>query len=369
MTATQQTPPISRIRFTPHGYRRVRLPRGVTLLLHRRTLAVAGALLVATFAIAALTVATGAYELSSANALRVLLFGTGSDLDRFIVFDQRLPRVIAAILVGAALAAAGAIFQSVSRNPLGSPDIIGFTTGAATGGLLVILIGGAATAATVGIGTILGGAITAVVVVILSLRRGLSGDRLVLSGIAIAAMLASVNDYLISRSAIEAAEVAKAWQYGSLNTISWPPIFPLTIVTAIAIPAALLYGRHLRTLELGDDAAVGVGLTLTRTRVSVLFIGVALTAIAVATAGPIGFLALAAPQLARRLAKSPGVSILASTAMGALILAVADLIAQRALTPFQIPVGLVTSAIGGAYLVWLLVFSHHNSALSPRKSS
>ena len=245
---------------------------------------------------------------------------------------------------------------------LGSPDIIGFTTGAATGGLLVILITGGTTAAGVALGTLIGGAATAVVVVLISLRRGLRGDRLVLTGIAIAAMLAAVNDYVLSRAPIEQAEAAKAWQFGSLNAISWGPLPALAVVLALAVPAALIHGRLLRVLELGDDAAAGVGLSLTRTRIVAVGIGVTLAALAVATAGPIGFLALAAPQLAARLSHSPGVSILASATMGGLILVVADLGAQRVLSPFQIPVGLVTAAIGGAYLVWMLVFA------SPRRT-
>lgn len=360
-------------RFRPRGYGRVPLPGGRALLVHRRSAAVAFALSLVTLVVAAVTISTGAYELSPAGAFRVLL-GGGAQLDRVIVLDQRLPRVIAALLVGAALGASGAIFQGVSRNPLGSPDIIGFTTGAATGGLVVILLVGASTAATIMAGAILGGFATALVVIAFALRRGLTGDRLVLAGIAVAAMLAAVNDYLISRASIEAAESAKAWQYGSLNAISWPPLAPLAIVLLIAVPAALCASRSLRILELGDDTAAGVGLHLTGARTVTLAIGVCLAAIAVATAGPIGFLALAAPQLARRLARSPGVTVLASTAMGATILVVADLLAQRTLSPFQIPVGLVTSALGGGYLAWILAFApasgaRHHPATTGRRAA
>lgn len=355
MTATSTAPR----RYLPTGFIRVGLGRRAHLLIHRRTLVVSATLLVLTILIGVGTVATGPYDITPIEALRVLFVGEGSDLDRFIVLQQRLPRALAAALVGIALGTSGAIFQSVSRNPLGSPDIIGFTTGAATGGLLVILLAGGATAAGVAAGTLIGGAATAVVVVLIALRRGLHGDRLVLTGIAIAAMLAALNDYVLSRAPIEQAEAAKAWQYGSLNAISWGPVPALAVVLALVIPAALIHGRLLRVLELGDDAAAGVGLSLTRTRIVAVGIGVALAALAVATAGPIGFLALAAPQLAARLSRSPGVSILSSATMGALILVVADLGSQRILSPFQIPVGLVTAAVGGAYLVWMLVFSSH----------
>ncbi|SKA80997.1 iron complex transport system permease protein [Agreia bicolorata] len=343
-------------RSLPRGYSRLRMPGGTTLLVHRRSAIIAAALLLVALAVAAIEIATGDYTITPAGALNALV-GGGSDLDRFIVVDQRLPRAAAALLVGAALGASGAIFQSVSHNPLGSPDIIGFTTGAATGGLTVILLVGASTATTILVGTLVGGFATAAVVIALALRRGATGDRLVLSGIAVAAMLAATNDYLVSRADIENAEVAKAWQYGSLNAISWPPLLPLAVVLMLALPAALLASRSLRILELGDDTAAAVGVQVVRARTVALALGVCLAAIAVATAGPIGFLALAAPQLARRIARSPGVTVLASAAMGAALLVSADLLAQRLLSPFQIPVGLVTAAIGGAYLVWMLTLA------------
>ncbi|CAD5990522.1 iron chelate uptake ABC transporter family permease subunit [Agreia sp. COWG] len=343
-------------RSLPRGYIRFRMPGGTILLVHRRSAVVAALLLSVALAVAVIEISTGDYAITPAGALNALA-GGGSDLDRFIVVDQRLPRAVAALLVGAALGASGAIFQSVSRNPLGSPDIIGFTTGAATGGLTVILLVGASTATTILVGTLVGGFATAAVVIVLALRRGATGDRLVLSGIAVAAMLAATNDYLVSRADIQNAEVARAWQYGSLNAISWAPLLPLVIVLAFALPVALLASRSLRILELGDDTAAAVGLHLVRARTVALALGVCLAAIAVATAGPIGFLALAAPQLARRVARSPGVTVLASAAMGAAILVSADLLAQRLLSPFQIPVGLVTAAIGGAYLVWMLALA------------
>ncbi|MDN4641764.1 iron chelate uptake ABC transporter family permease subunit [Agreia sp. PsM10] len=340
----------------PRGYARFRMPVGSSLLVHRRSAVVATVLLLFAATLAIVEISTGTYDITPSGAFRALL-GEGSDVDRFIVVDQRLPRAAAALLVGAALGASGAIFQSVSRNPLGSPDIIGFTTGAATGGLAVILLLGASTATTILVGTLVGGFATAAVVIALAVRRGATGDRLVLSGIAVAAMLAATNDYLVSRADIQDAEVAQAWQYGSLNAISWAPLLPLAVVLVFAMPAALVASRSLRILELGDDTAAAVGLRLVRARTVALALGVCLAAIAVATTGPIGFLALAAPQLARRVARSPGVTVLASAAMGAAILVGADLLAQRLLSPFQIPVGLVTAAVGGAYLVWMLALA------------
>ncbi|GAB4097132.1 iron chelate uptake ABC transporter family permease subunit [Brachybacterium horti] len=350
------TAPTVRPRLVPAGHTLLRLPGGISLLVHRGTAVVTAVLTLAAVGLALATVLTGAYEITAGEALRTLT-GGGSDLDRFVVVGQRVPRVIAAALVGLALAGAGAIFQSLSRNPLGSPDIIGFTTGAATGGLAVILLAGSATAGTVGLGTFAGGLLTAAAVVAVAARRGLTGDRIVLGGIAIAALLAAVNDYLLTRAPIEQEETARAWQHGSLNAITWGPVLPLAIALAVLVPLGLSQSRSLRALELGDDLAAGLGLPLRRARLLAIACGVGLTAAGVAVAGPIGFLALAAPQLARRLARSPGVSLPPAMAMGACLLVGADLLAQRLLAPFQIPVGLVTAAIGGAYLVWLLLFS------------
>ena len=195
-------------------------------MIHRRALVVTGLLILAALAVMGIMLVTGAYELSAAGALRVL-GGQGSDLDRFIVLGQRLPRAIAAALVGAMLALSGAIFQSLSRNPLGSPDIVGFTTGASTGGLVVILLSAASSTLQIATGTILGGFATAAVVVLVALRRGVGGETLVLAGIALLEMLSATNDYLISRATIQDAEVAKAWQYGSFNAITWTQVRPL----------------------------------------------------------------------------------------------------------------------------------------------
>ena len=338
----------------PASQQRLSLGAGRALMIHRRALVVTGLLILAALAVMGIMLVTGAYELSAAGALRVL-GGQGSDLDRFIVLGQRLPRAIAAALVGAMLALSGAIFQSLSRNPLGSPDIVGFTTGASTGGLVVILLSAASSTLQIATGTILGGFATAAVVVLVALRRGVGGETLVLAGIALSEMLSATNDYLISRATIQDAEVAKAWQYGSFNAISWGQVRPLLIAAIMLLPQVLWFVRPATMLEMGDDAATSLGVRVGRIRGAMLGYGVVLAAVCVAVSGPIGFLALAAPQLARRLSRSAGVAMVASAAMGALLLSGADFLAQRLLSPFQIPVGLVGAALGGIYLIWLLV--------------
>ena len=180
------------------------------------------------------------------------------------------------------------------------------------------------------------------------------GQRMVLIGIAISAMLASVNDYLITRSDLEKAEAAKTWQHGSLNAISWAQVTAPAIALAITIPLVLMLTRYLRTLELGEDLAAGLGLPVRRTINILVAAAVLLVAVAISMSGPIGFLALVAPQIARRLWNTPGAAMWHSALLGSTLLVTADYAASRILSPFQIPVGLMTGALGGAYMLWLL---------------
>ena len=205
-------------------------------------------------------------------------------------------------------------------------------------------------------GALIGGFLTATVVMLLAgIRGGASmGQRMVLIGIAISAMLASVNDYLITRSDLEKAEAAKTWQHGSLNAISWAQVTAPAIALAITIPLVLMLTRYLRTLELGEDLAAGLGLPVRRTINILVAAAVLLVAVAISMSGPIGFLALVAPQIARRLWNTPGAAMWHSALLGSALLVTADYAASRILSPFQIPVGLMTGALGGAYMLWLL---------------
>lgn len=345
-----QTP----VRARPAGYGRIALPGGRSLLVHRRSLAVAVGLLGVAFLVAIATLTTGPYKISPGRIARILA-GDRTGAEAYLLLEQRLPRVVAAAAVGACLAASGAIFQTTSRNPLGSPDLIGFTTGAATGGILIILLAGEGSQYALVAGTFFGGFAAATAVMLIGRAGAGTGQRLIVGGIAVAAMLSSTNDYLISRAEIEAAEKVKAWQHGSLNAVSWQAVVPLAVAAAVLVPAALACSRDLRFLELGEEAAAGVGVSIGRARTLAMCMGVFLAAVAVATAGPIGFVALVAPQLSRRLARSPGIAILPAMATGAVLLMCSDFLAQRLLSPFQIPVGLVTGVLGGVYLAWLLL--------------
>ena len=318
-----------------------------------RTLLVVAVLVVA--AVASLVV--GSYQMSPDQVFRLSVQGEGTEIERQLVLNQRLPRMLAAVVVGAALGLSGAIFQSVSRNALGSPDIIGFTVGSATGALSVVLIGSlSSTGVGMGMGAIIGGFATAAVVMLLAGVRGgaTMGQKMVLIGIAVSAMLSSVNDYLITRGDLEKAEAAKTWQHGSLNALSWNQMSVQAVLLLVAIPLVLMLTHRLRVLELGDDLAAGLGLPVKRTVNMLVAAAVLLVAVAISVAGPIGFLALVAPQIARRLWNTPGMAMWHSALLGSVILVLADFVSARALAPFQIPVGLVTGALGGVYMLWLL---------------
>lgn len=326
----------------------------------RRVVAVVACLVLVAFGFAVLSIGTGDYALAPGEVLATLA-GQGSKADYLIVTEQRLPRVLVAALVGVALALSGAVFQTLSRNPLGSPDIIGFTAGSATGGVATIIVFGAGTV-TVALGAVAGGLLTALLVAALCGPRGLRSDRLVLIGVGVGTVLVGVNSYLLTRSTLEAASQAVTWQVGSLAGRDWGYVWPVAAVVCLLAPVLFGYARPLRMLEMGDETAIGIGVDVDRVRRVLFVLAVALTAVAVAAAGPIPFVALAAPQLVKRLTRQPGPNLLASAVMGALLVLAADYLGQRLLDASLLPVGVVTSALGGAYLAWFLLLGRRRPA-------
>jgi iron complex transport system permease protein len=323
----------------------------VSLRVRRRGAVVGVALALLALAASLVALTTGDYPLSLGEVVAALV-GQGDAGSEFIVETLRLPRILTALLVGAAFGVAGAIFQSIARNPLASPDVIGFTFGAASGALIVILaLGGSS--GEVAFGAVAGGLLTAVAVYALAFRGGVQGYRLVLVGIGVGYALLSVNYYLVTRATRDQAMEAAHWLVGSLNGRGWEHVVPVALALALLLPATFLLSRRLALLELGDDAAKGLGVNVERSRLLLALAGVALAAVGVACTGPITFVALAAPQLARRLTRAAAPGLATSALMGALLVVVADLAAQR-LLPEDLPVGIVTALLGGVYLAWLL---------------
>ncbi|MBM9466940.1 iron chelate uptake ABC transporter family permease subunit [Nakamurella sp. YIM 132084] len=311
------------------------------------------ALAVAALASLAWAVSVGDYPVPLGQVLATLV-GQGQPGTDFVVLGLRLPRAVCALAVGAALGAAGSVFQSITRNPLGSPDIIGFTQGAAVGAVLQILVfRGSSTA--IALGAVAGGLVTTAVVLLLAGRGGPLGYRLILVGIGVNFLLVSFTWWLMITARLEDAASAQVWLIGSLNGRGWSQVWPVVIAVVVLVPVLTALSRPLAVLEMGDDVARGVGVAATRTRVWAIALAVVLTGAAVATAGPIAFVALAAPQLARRLTGATGPAVLPAALMGGFLLVVSDIAAQRVFAPTQLPVGIATGVVGGCYLAGLLV--------------
>jgi iron complex transport system permease protein len=309
---------------------------------------VAAALVLAVFALG-----VGQYPVSPGQVVAIV---TGQD-DSFasvLVLQWRMPRILLALLIGAALGVSGAIFQALTRNPLGSPDVIGFDFGAYTGALIAIAVLGGGYY-TIAVSAVVGGLATAVIVYLLSYRNGLAGFRLIIVGIAVGAVLSSVSQWIILKIKLHQAVTAAIWQQGSLNGLEWAQVYPMLGGLAIGCALLAVVGPQLPILEMGDDAAGALGVRPERARLAYFGIGVLLIAVAAATAGPISFVALAAPQLARRLTGAPGVGLISAAAMGAFLLLSSDLIALTIFAPTELPVGAITVTLGGLYLVYLLI--------------
>lgn len=325
----------------------------VAVRLHPRTLVVSAVLLGVLAIVTVVTLGSGRLGLSPAEVWQAL----GGDGDAAAVRSiqrRRLPRMLSALGVGGCLAVAGALTQSLSRNALGSPDIIGFTTGAATAATVQIVRGNAAPLQ-VGAAAILGGLATALVVYLLARRDGTTGGiRLVLVGVGTGALLGAVTDFVIVRADIDDATMVQQWTTGSLTGRGWTHAVTILSVAAVLVPLLAVLARRMTLIEMGDDTAAALGIRVEQVRLIGLLLAVLLVGAAVATAGPIAFVALAAPQIARRTTRTPGVPVLASFLTGAVLLAAADLLAQTLDIGLRTPVGLVTSLLGGGYLIWLL---------------
>ncbi|CAI0859987.1 Ferric enterobactin transport system permease protein fepG [Serratia fonticola] len=316
-----------------------------------RPLATALLLLFACLALAVYALGSGTLQLSAAQVIDALR-GEGPANLAVIVTQWRLPRVAMALLLGAALGLSGAIFQSLLRNPLGSPDVIGFNTGAYSGVLVAIVL---FNSSVIGItsGALAGGLLTAGVVYLLAWSNGVETFRLIIVGIAVRALLLAANTWMIISASLEASMTAGLWNAGSLNGITWAKSLPVLAVLLLALLVLLTLTRRMRLLEMGDDTACALGVGVERSRL-LLLVGVILTAAATAVAGPISFIALVAPQIARRLCANQHVLLLTALT-GALLLLAADVAAQRLFMPYQLPVGVLTVSIGGIYLIWLLI--------------
>ncbi|MFJ6852740.1 FecCD family ABC transporter permease [Streptomyces sp. NPDC091271] len=311
-----------------------------------------------TFLVFCLSIGVGDFPIGLSRVIATIL-GRGEQVDEFVIMDLRMPRALAGLLVGIALGVSGAITQSVARNPLASPDILGITGGASAVAVFLVTVSGgtaAAVVSTVGMSAaaLAGGLCTGLLVYFLAWRRGIDGFRLILIGISVTAMMEAVTTWLLTAADIRDVARAQAWLVGSLDNRSWDEVrvvFWCTLVLMAVVAAAAF---QFKPLHLGDEVAAGLGVRFSRVRAVLLLCAVLLAAAAVSAAGPVPFVALVAPQVAMRLVRCPTPPLVASGLVGALLLIGADLIARSAL-PVTLPVGVVTAAIGGPFLVYLLV--------------
>ncbi len=320
--------------------------------LRPRSILVCAVLAGVTVVIGVWSIMVGDFPLSVGEVLGSV-FGDGGQDAEFIVQTLRLPRALTAMLVGAALGMSGAVFQSIARNPLGSPDIIGFESGAAAGAVLMITVYDGSSLAVAG-GAVAGGLATALLVYALAHQRGLDASRLVLVGIGIGFTATAAIDYMITRARIQDVQRAAVWLTGSLNGRTWDHVRTVGLALLVLAPFIIAAQRSLDRLELGDDTAHALGVSVGRTKLLLIVLAVGLVALGVAAAGPIVFIAFVSAPIARRMTSSPGACLVPAAFVGALLTMTADLAARRVLAPTELPVGIATAVIGAPYLLWLL---------------
>ncbi|STU88341.1 ferric enterobactin transport system permease FepG [Klebsiella pneumoniae] len=311
----------------------------------RRLIASCLLLMAASLLISLLGLAQGPVPLTIDQVFSAL-FGDAPRNVAMVVNEWRLPRVLMALLIGAALGVSGAIFQSLTRNPLGSPDVMGFNTGAWSGVLVAMVLFGQNLTA-IALAAMAGGVLTSLVVWLLAWRNGIETFRLIIIGIGVRAMLVAFNTWLLLRASLETALSAGLWNAGSLNGLTWGKTWPSAPLILLMLVGSALLVRRMRLLEMGDDTACALGVQVERSRLLLMLVAVVLTAASTALAGPISFIALVAPHIARRLSGTARWGLTQSALCGALLLALADYGAQRLFMPWQLPVGVLTVSLGG----------------------
>lgn len=307
---------------------------------------------------AAVAIALGAWSLTlgsfplSLSEVWGALTGQEAGAASFIVLDLRLPRALAAMLVGAMLAMSGAVFQGIVRNPLVAPDIIGVNSGATVAAVLWIVL--RKPLPYVPVAAFLGALVAAALIYALTWRGKISGARLILVGIGVNSVLSAATTFLLTRAEIYDASRAMLWMTGSVYASDWGDIRLLTAALAVLLPVGAALMWSLKVLQLGDLTAQSLGMPVERTRLALIVVGCALSGFAVSVAGPIGFVALMSPHVARMLAgpMSGGVFVLTGLVGGVLVLG-SDMIGQHALG-VVLPAGVVTSALGAPYFLYLL---------------
>ncbi|MAM00210.1 FecCD family ABC transporter permease [Hydrocarboniclastica marina] len=341
----------------PPGYWHIflpaRLPPGrLNLLLDRRAALANLGLLFTLLMCAVASLSFGTVTLSAHQVL-LALSGEGAPMHRFVIEELRLPRLVSAVLTGVAFALSGCLMQTLARNRLATPGIIGIDNAATAFAVASVVGTGISVAPPM---MALTGAATATALAFgLAGRSGTQGYRFIITGLGIGAIAGAMTQLMLSRVAIDDANAAYPWTVGSLNARDPFAVQLLAGGLMLAWPLCLLLGRGLGTLQFPDAVAIGLGRRPGHIRSGGLVLSVLLTGLAVAVAGPVGMVALIAPEFARALNRPGYVPLLGAGLTGAIIMVLADLAGRVMLSPLEVPVGIVTALAGSPYLLWILL--------------
>lgn len=297
----------------------------------------------------------GSYTIAFPDFFTILGGGNidGASSANFILMEDKLPRAVLGILVGLAFGAAGAIFQLLLRNPLASPDVIGISSGASLSAVIAMVFWGAS-GFSLSIFAIGGALLTAIIVMLLASGRGNVGNRFILMGIGVSALCQAVVSYLMARISLGQATAASVWMSGSLATATWERIQILSLALVLLTPFIIAFSRQLHMMAVGEDLAHSLGLNPSAVRWIYIVLGVLLAALGTAAAGPVAFVAFVSGPIARNLLGGRH-SLTVSALIGAIIMVFADFAAAELLPGGNLPVGIITGALGAPILIWLLV--------------
>ncbi|MEP3349148.1 MAG: iron ABC transporter permease [Marinomonas sp.] len=313
-----------------------------------RNLLLCGLLMMACVA----SLAIGTVVLAPLDVVKAL-FGQGDVMSQFVVQDLRLPRLLAGVYIGAAFSLAGCLMQTLARNRLATPGIIGIDNAAMAFAVSSIVGVGISLAPSA---MALAGAATATALAFgLAGSSGTRGYRFIVAGIGIGAIAGAVTQLLLSQVAVDTANAAYPWTVGSLSARSGLMVSILGLGLLVSLISCLLLTHFFSLMSFSDAVVTGLGSNMKMLRVVALSLSVLLTGLAVAVAGPVGLIALIGPEMARVFARYRGIPLIGSALAGGLIMVVADLVGRTILSPIELPVGIVTSIVGGPYLIWILV--------------
>ncbi|GIN62316.1 iron ABC transporter permease [Robertmurraya siralis] len=345
------------------GYRSVRLGKDqVSLLLDKNTIVKLVILIIFTFGIFIVSASLGDLRIHPLTVVNLLFWGSGTELEQLVIYQFRLPRIFASMLVGMGLAVAGGILQGIIRNHLAAPDTIGITAGAGMSVMIFLWLFSdenyslMVSIKWLPVAAFIGALLVAIFVYFLSWKDGVTPVRLILIGIGVSALMQAGTTIFMVLGPVYMASQANIWITGSVNSVTWSDVRVLLPVTIVLLMIAFISARNVNVQSLGEDIATGVGSRVQRQRFILLLISTGLVGTAVAFAGGIGFVGLMAPHIARKLVGSSFGSLLPVAALvGAILVMLADLMGRTLFLPSVVPAGVFTATLGAPYFIYLLM--------------